>query len=135
MMAAAFPAFTPFEPASESWDDCLEWFENFLQANNLTDLSSARKTGYFLSSCRQEIFGTARALAAPQPVFTVPWETLLEKLKHHYSPARSKIVRRHAFHQRSQKEGKSINDYMASPRTSANWTKCSSINWSVGCGT
>lgn len=90
MMAAALLVFTPFEPASETWDDYLERFECFLQDNDLTDLTSARKRGYFLSSCGREIFGTARALAAPQPVFAVPWETLLEKLKHHYSPAPSK---------------------------------------------
>lgn len=118
-MAAALPAFTPFEPASETWDDYLKRFERFLQANDLTNLSSARKRGYFLSSCGREIFGTARALAAPQLVFTVPWETLLEKLKHHYSPAPSKIARHHAFHQTSQRDGESVNEYMASLQTAA----------------
>lgn len=118
-MLTFLPTFTPFVPASETWDTYLERFECFLQANDLTGLSSAWKRGYFLSSCGNEIFGTARALAAPQQVFDMPWDSLLEKLRNHYSPTPSRIMRRHAFWQRTQKEEESINDYVASLRLAA----------------
>lgn len=65
------------------------------------------------------MFGTARALSAPQLVYTVPWETLLEKLKNHYSRAPSRITRWHTFCQRMQREGESIKKYMASLQSAA----------------
>lgn len=98
-MSTFLPAFAPFVPASETWDVYIKRFECFLQANDLTGLSSARKRGYFLSSCGSDIFGTARALVAPQHVSDVPWETLMEKLKNDFSPAPSRIACRHAFWQ------------------------------------
>lgn len=52
-------------------------------------------------------------------MFIVLWETLLEKFKKHYSPVPSRIAMLHTFHQRSQREGESINDYMASLQTAA----------------
>ncbi|XP_060546776.1 gypsy retrotransposon integrase-like protein 1 [Pantherophis guttatus] len=118
-MSTFLPAFSPFVPASETWDTYMERFECFLQANALTELSSARKRGYFLSSCGSEIFAAARALAAPQQVFDIPWETLVERLKNHFSPTLSHIARRHAFWQCSQTKGESVNDYMASLRSAA----------------
>ncbi|XP_058032586.1 uncharacterized protein K02A2.6-like [Ahaetulla prasina] len=102
-MTTSLPAISPFEPANEAWEAYLERFECFLQANGLSDLSSDRKRGYFLSFCGRDIFATARALTAPQPVSSVPWETLLEKLRAHYCGS-FRIARRHAFRQRFQKE-------------------------------
>ncbi|XP_058044030.1 uncharacterized protein K02A2.6-like [Ahaetulla prasina] len=118
-MSTAILTFSPFEPANEVWEAYLERFECFLQANNLSDISSARKRGYFLSFCGRHVFATARALTAPQAVSSVPWDTLLEKLQAHYSPKPSRVARRHLFRQRFQGEGESINDFMASLRDAA----------------
>ncbi|XP_058039420.1 uncharacterized protein LOC131198613 [Ahaetulla prasina] len=118
-MAGALPIFSPFVPSSEKWDEYIESFECFLHANDLADLSGARKRGYFLSSCGSEVFSTARALAAPQLVFELTWEALVEKLKNHYAPAPSRIARRHAFQHCVQKEEQTINAYMASLRSAA----------------
>lgn len=115
----ALPSFSSFEPATETWDDYLTRFECVLRAADLTELSSSRKVGYFLSSCGRDIFATARALTAPQEVYLVSWDTLIDKLRNHYSPAPSKVARRHAFRQRFQKEGEPINDYIAALRTAA----------------
>ncbi|XP_060545241.1 uncharacterized protein K02A2.6-like [Pantherophis guttatus] len=107
------------DEASETWDAYIERFECFLQANDYTDFSNDRKRAHFLNACGPQIFATARALVAPLSVSTVPWPTLLAKLKGHYAPAPSRIARRFLFRQRLQKEGESLNTYLAALREEA----------------
>ncbi|XP_058023914.1 uncharacterized protein K02A2.6-like [Ahaetulla prasina] len=113
------PVFGPFEPAAETWDDFIERFECYLQANDYTEMSKVRKKGYFLSFCGREMFKTAKALVAPQQLRDVPWEVLLDKLTNHYAPAPSRIARRHVFRRRFQRDGESIADFIASLRSAA----------------
>lgn len=65
------------------------------------------------------MFGTARALSVPQPVHSVPWDVLIEKLRAHYAPAPSKIAQRFTFRQRLQLEEESINQYIAALQSAA----------------
>ncbi|XP_058023860.1 uncharacterized protein K02A2.6-like [Ahaetulla prasina] len=118
-MSTLMPTFAPFVPSTDSWDAYLERFNCFLQANDLSDISSARKHGYFLSSCGSEVFNVARSLAAPQPLCELSWEVLLDKLRGHYAPAPSRIVRRHAFRCCFQSDSATINDFISSLRTAA----------------
>lgn len=111
--------FVAFSLASESWETYVECFECFLEANDLTNFPSSRKQAQFLNACGHKMFGTATALVASQPIQSLPWETLLERLQNHYAPAPSRIVRRHAFQQRLQKEGEYVNHYMAALRSAA----------------
>lgn len=128
---ANLAAFAPFKLASEMWDAYIECFDCFLQANDYTDFSNDRKRAHFLNTCGPQIFATARALVAPQPVSTVPWTTLLAKLKGHYAPAPSCISCRFVFRQRLQKEGESINEYLASLRAEAIYCKFQNLDDSL----
>lgn len=115
---AAIPNFTVFSPERESWDSFMEHFECFLLAQEFKELTTDRR-GYFLSACGPEMFSTARALAAPVPLHSIPWETLIVKLRNHYTLTPSRIARRHAFCQCTQHEGETISQYMASLRAAA----------------
>ncbi|CAI5780741.1 Hypothetical predicted protein [Podarcis lilfordi] len=117
-MASLVP-LPPFAPASESWDSYLARFDCYLQANELTQVSQERKQGLFLSLCGPEVFETARALVAPEAVQATPWDTIQERLRNHYAPKPSKIAARHAFYQRNQAEGESINNYTTALRQAA----------------
>lgn len=54
----------------------------------------------------------ARALFAPLPVQTAPWEVLQDRLRAHYVPKPSKIASHNAFHHWNQAEGEPINIYV-----------------------
>ncbi|XP_032069854.1 uncharacterized protein K02A2.6-like, partial [Thamnophis elegans] len=111
--------FAPFSYGSETWESYTARFECFLVAHDLTELTDERKCAFFLSVCGKDVFHTARALTAPEPIKAVPWPVLLAKLTSHYAPSPSKIARRHAFHQRSQAEGESVSAYVAALRSAA----------------
>lgn len=69
------------------------------------------------------MFKTARNLLAPQKIHSVPWETLMTKLRCHYAPIPSRIALRHAFYHRNQKEGETINQFIAALRAAALYCK------------
>lgn len=113
---ATLKTFTPFNSSTETWDSYIEHFECFLEANDYTEFSSNQKRVYFLNCCGTEMFETARVLLASLRVGAVPWETLLTKLKSHYTPMPSRIAWRHVFHHRNWTEGETINNYMVALR-------------------
>ncbi|XP_060541499.1 uncharacterized protein LOC117675782 [Pantherophis guttatus] len=113
------PTFAPYNAAAETWDAYEERFECFLEANDFTDLSSSKKRAHFLNACGPEVFATARALLAPQPVHTTSWEVLRQKLRAHYAPIPSCIARRFNLRQILQEEGEPVNHYVARLRTAA----------------
>lgn len=111
--------FMAFNQATETWASYLARSEYFLRANDFVELSSSRKQAYFLSFCGSEMFNTAQALAAPQPITSVSWEVLLAKLRNHYVPMPSQISCQHAFHRRYRAEGETINQHIATLRATA----------------
>ncbi|KAG8148035.1 hypothetical protein E2320_001403, partial [Naja naja] len=110
---AALNTFVPFDVSSETWESYIERFGCFLEANDLAASEAV------LNFCGKQMFDTARALLAPQPLNAVTWEALMAKLKNHYAPTPSQIARRHAFHRREQAEGESVSQFMAGLRTAA----------------
>ncbi|KAG8130738.1 hypothetical protein E2320_017287 [Naja naja] len=116
---AALKSFAPFDASTETWESYIERFDCFLEASDLVDLTGSRRRVLFLNFCGKQMFDTAIALLAPQPLNSVTWETLMAKLKTHYAPTPSRIARRHAFHRREQAEGETVNQFMVGLRTAA----------------
>ncbi|KAG8139030.1 hypothetical protein E2320_001807 [Naja naja] len=116
---AALNTFAPFDISSETWESYIERFDCFLEANDLVDLTGSRQRALFLNFCGKQMFDTARALLAPQPLNAVTWEALMAKLKNHYAPTPSRIARRHSFRWREQAEGESVSQFMAGLQTVA----------------
>ncbi|KAG8132918.1 hypothetical protein E2320_010735 [Naja naja] len=71
---AALNSFVPFNAATEIWKSYIEKFNCFLEANDLVELTSSRQRVLFLNFCGKQMFDTARALLAPQPLSTVSWD-------------------------------------------------------------
>ncbi|KAG8130865.1 hypothetical protein E2320_017543 [Naja naja] len=80
------------------------------KANDLVDLTGSRRRALFLNFCGKQMFDTARALLAPQPLNSVTWKALMAKLKNHYAPTASRIAQRHAFHRHEQAEGETFKE-------------------------
>ncbi|KAG8136143.1 hypothetical protein E2320_009114 [Naja naja] len=91
------PAFPCFHPTTETWDSYINCFNCFLDAAELTEISSHRKKAYFLSFCGAMVFDTATTLLAPQTVKSVSWDDLQEILSNHYVPKPSCIAKRHCL--------------------------------------
>lgn len=85
----------------------------FMEANDLLTLSDNRKRVFFLSYCGPHIFKMAKAILAPTNLHTVSWETLQKALETHYAPASLNLVRRDEFYRSYQREGETINDFVA----------------------
>ncbi|KAG8130094.1 hypothetical protein E2320_016666 [Naja naja] len=96
--------FTPFDPELESWDSYLVQFDCNLEANELTSITDNQKRAIFLSNCGREVFEMAHAIIAPDPLQTVPWAMLIQKLTQHYAPKPSCIARWHTFYRKNQVE-------------------------------
>ncbi|XP_013912967.1 PREDICTED: uncharacterized protein LOC106541915 [Thamnophis sirtalis] len=118
-MASALPPFAPFEAAGETWEGFMERFECYLIASKNHNQPEAEKCSFFLSCCGPAMFVSARALAAPRPVYQLSWDTLMSRLKNHYAPAPSRIARRFAFRRCIQKPAESISQFLESLRVTA----------------
>ncbi|XP_013913403.1 PREDICTED: transmembrane protease serine 11E-like [Thamnophis sirtalis] len=82
-------------------------------------LSEGRKMNMFLGYCGSEVFETAKDLSEPTPLQSVAWPMLQQTLRIHYAPKPSKHVHQHEFNIHNQKEGESINEYVAALRKAA----------------
>lgn len=68
----------------------------------------------------------AKPLAAPTDIETITWATLQTILKEHYTPSPSPMVKQNEFYSRRQKEGETINNFVARLRELA--SECEFIN-------
>ncbi|KAG8124212.1 hypothetical protein E2320_019486 [Naja naja] len=133
---AALNSFVPFDASTEAWKSYIERFDCFLEANDLVDLTGSQQRMLFLNFWGKQMFDTARALLAPQPLNSATWEVLMAKLKNHYAPTPSRIAQRHTSHWCEQSEGESVNQFMEGLQTAALHCKFKELDdalWIVDC--
>ncbi|CAI5778393.1 Hypothetical predicted protein [Podarcis lilfordi] len=94
----------PFQPSEpDTWEDYVERFEFFAEAQGITDASKRRAT--FLSYCGPETFKLAKALLAPAKLSETSLKDILACLTSHLAPTETKMARRMEFHKRQQHAG------------------------------
>ncbi|CAI5796935.1 Hypothetical predicted protein [Podarcis lilfordi] len=87
----------PFQPSEpDTWEDYVERFEFFAEAQGITDASKRRAT--FLSYCGPETFKLAKALLAPAKLSETSLKDILACLTSHLAPTETKMARRMEFH-------------------------------------
>ena len=100
-----------FEPYNEA-EDIEQYFkrlEMFLLANDDTD---NKKVGHVLSGIKAKAYAVLRNLLAPTEPKESDLVTIKQKLVRYYKPKPPVIGQRFIFHQRTQKPGESINQFM-----------------------
>uniref|UniRef100_A0A670HXL9 CCHC-type domain-containing protein n=1 Tax=Podarcis muralis TaxID=64176 RepID=A0A670HXL9_PODMU len=120
-------SFSPFNPASGDWEAYASRFTFLLEAKGVTDEEDAKKRAIFFSVCGEETFEIGRALLAPEDVATVPYKTIMEQLKGHFSPQPSVVARRNAFYAKQQAPGETITGFVTSLRQAARFCNFSEL--------
>ncbi|XP_077791002.1 uncharacterized protein LOC144328980 [Podarcis muralis] len=134
-------SFSPFNPASGDWEAYASHFTFLLEAKGVTNEEDAKKRAIFFSVCGEETFEIARALLAPEDVATVPYKTIMERLKGHFSPQPSVVDRtgidreiepsvvalRNAFYAKRQAPGETITGFVTSLHQAARFCNFSKL--------
>ncbi|XP_064472915.1 uncharacterized protein LOC135387748 [Ornithodoros turicata] len=99
-MATLFGQIEPFDISNQdSWSCYVERFEQFLEANGITE--AAKQRSVFLSLCGASTYSLS---------------DIAQRMTDHFVPKPSEILRRYHFHKRDQKAGENIMDYIAEIR-------------------
>nr|XP_028572340.1 uncharacterized protein K02A2.6-like [Podarcis muralis] len=105
----------PFQPSEpHTWEDYVERFEFFAEAQGITDASKRRAT--FLSYCGPETFKLAKALLAPAKLSETSLKDILACITSHLALTETKMARRMEFHKRQQRAGESVSAFLAELR-------------------
>ena len=86
-------------------------------ANGITE--DAKKQAVFLSVIGASTYKLLSSLLAPDKPGEKAYETLVEKLTEHFTPAPSEIVERFKFHSRFRKPGESVTAFVSELRSIA----------------
>ena len=100
----------PFDDTIEPFASYRQRLEQFFAANQIPD---ARRVAAFISIIGAKSYKVLRDILAPDAPSTKNYEELCTALANHYSPEPLRLAERLRLKQRLQKEGESINEYVA----------------------
>ncbi|XP_055850659.1 uncharacterized protein K02A2.6-like [Episyrphus balteatus] len=104
-----FGKLEQFQP-SMAWNNYKERMEFYFEANGISNDGSMR--AIFLSCVGESTYEIIRSLLTPLSPKDVSFQEIVEKLDDHFHPKPNEIVQRFTFHQRVQKNGESIADFV-----------------------
>ena len=106
--------FDLFDPDVEQWDDYEDRLQQYFIANDITQ--DRKKVAILITVVGSKTYALLRNLLAPDKPATQDYEDIVETLKTHLCPKPVIISERFKFFKRSQHDGESINDYVATLR-------------------
>ena len=108
----------PFDPESDNWLAYTERLEQFFAVNSVPD---EKKVATLLTVIGKKAYDLLRNLLAPEKPATKGYDRLVQTMQTHLDPQPLIIVQRFKFHQRSQKSGESIAQFVAELRKCAEY--------------
>ena len=118
-MANAVPTLgylEPFDPKVTTWESWSERPSVFFLANGVKANEKERRSATFLSLIGSSTYELLRTLVHPQVPATLELKDFLATLKAHFSPQTLVIAERFKLHQRSQRDGESVVEFLAALR-------------------
>jgi hypothetical protein len=103
-----------FDDSNESWSEFQKRLELMFEAQDVT--APGKKRAILLSTCGRRTFQVARSLCAPDKVASKSYAQICELLDGHFNPRPSEIVQRFHFHNRVQRAGESVSEFLAELR-------------------
>ncbi|XP_069128677.1 uncharacterized protein [Argopecten irradians] len=97
-----------FVEGSENFTCYVERMEQYFAANDITD----KKVAVFLAVMGPQTYSLLRNIMTPDLPSTKTYDEIVTALKGHFMPEPLVIAERFKFHNRSQKEGESVADYV-----------------------
>ena len=98
----------------EGWSTYVERLEQYFVANNIT--TGTKEVAVLLTVVGPEAYGLIRDLLTPDKPANKLYDEIVAAMKDHLNPKPLVIAERYKFHQRVQKEGESVAQYLASLR-------------------
>ena len=103
-----------FDPSKESW---ISYTERLGQFSIVTDINSAeKKRAILLSGAWPHIYRILQSLTLPGKLSEKSFVKLVKLMKDHQQPPPNPMLERYKFHNRSQKQGETITDFVTSLR-------------------
>ena len=106
-----FGQLSSFHVEEETIITYLERTEIFFQANEITE--DKRKVPLFLNAIGPKTYSLLRDLLSPTALTDKTFAELKTALKGHFEPKPIVIAERYQFHQKSQRPGESVANYIA----------------------
>lgn len=103
-----------FDPRQEDWVDYVERLELYFLANDITD--EVKKRAILLNAVGPATYRLVKTLAIPGKPTDLGFNDIVEKLKLHFNPKPSPIIKRHEFNKRKQQLNESVSEYVAALR-------------------
>ena len=113
-MAAVIGSVTPFDNATQSWEEYSEMLDFFFEANDIKEPD--RRKAVLLSGVGATTYSLLRNLVSPALPKEKTYNELTAELQKHFDPKPSQIVQRFKFNSRIRKSSESIAEYVAELR-------------------
>ena len=94
---------TPYDGNQEEWIEYAERLENYFIANELEDV--AKRRAILLNGVGAPTYRLIKTLALPGTPKDLTFEEIVERVRNHFNPKPSPIIKRYEFNTRKQKEG------------------------------
>ncbi len=102
-----------FDERKESWTNYQERVEQFISLN---DVESTKQVSLLITHIGARGYGILKNLVAPDSPKDCTYAKLTKALSDHFCPKPLKYAERYKYGQRDQREGESVNDFVASIR-------------------
>ena len=109
-----------FDANQEDWVEYVERLELYFTANDIAN--PAKKRAILLTAVGPATYRLVKTLAIPGKPTDLSFEDIVEKLKTHFNPKPSPIIKRYEFNTRKQQPNETISEYVAALRRIAEHT-------------
>lgn len=99
---------------SERWETYEERMEQFLVVNSVEE--ETLKRARLITAIGDDCYQLLRNLLSPRKPKDVSFDDMIKALRNHFNPKPKIVVERFNFHSRTQHEGESVSDFLASLR-------------------
>ena len=103
-----------FDPQQEDWIEYVERLELYFMANDIENLS--KKRAILLNAAGPSTYCLVKTLAIPGKPTDLSFDEIVEKVKTHFHPKPSPIIKRFEFNMKKQKIKETVSEYVAALR-------------------
>lgn len=113
-MAVKHGNIEEFDINSHNWDEYVERLEHYFVANEVEEENQQR--AILLTVCGSKTYGLIRNIVSPDKPSDKTYDELITEIRSHLKPKPLIIAERFKFHQRKQREGETVSQFMAELR-------------------
>ena len=103
-----------FDANQEEWIEYVECLELYFLANDITD--PVKKRAILLNAAGPTTYRLVKTLVVPGKPTDLSFDEIVEKVKLHFNPKPSPIIKRYEFNTRKQKPTETVSEYVAALR-------------------